>query len=162
MDEHQNNMETGSQDEGAGSGAGKPKVMRAGGEAKSNRQAPRGNGSSEEKASERADAAEVSPAILRAGQQAVKSAGAATETAARVSERMDECIGGGEALSEWTSFARRAYHRNTQAMAELRGCYTLFHLLQWQTNLLNATVSDWVETNARILQQVTHKNYAAM
>ena len=158
MEEHQNTMETGFQDEGAGSGEGKPKVMRAGGEAKSNRQALRGNGSSEEKASERSGATEAARTIVRAGQQAKEGAEDAVHVAARVSESM----GGGQVLGEWTSFAGRAYHRNTQAIAELRGCYTVFHLLQWQTNLLNATVSDWVETNARILQQVTHKNYAAM
>lgn len=162
MEEHQNNMETGSQDEEAGSGEGKPKVMRAGGEAKSNRQALRGNGSSEEKASERGGATEAARTIVRAGQQAKEGAEDAVHAAARVSERMGDGMDGGEALSEWTSFAGRAYHRNTQAMAELRGCYTVFHLLQWQTNLLKATVSDWVETNARILQQVTHKNYFAM
>jgi hypothetical protein len=158
MEEHQNNRETGSQDEGAGSGEGKAKVMRAGGEAKSNRQAPRGNGGSEEKASERSGATEAARTIVRAGQQAKEGAEDAIYAAAHVSERM----GDGQVLGEWTSFVGRAYHRNTQAMAELRGCYTVFHLLQWQTNLLSATVSDWVETNARIMQQVTHKNYSAM
>jgi hypothetical protein len=157
MEEHQNNMDTGSQGEGAASGDGKPKVMRAGGEAKSDRQALRGNGSSEEKASERGGA-EAVRTIRRAGQQAKEGAEDAIQTAARVGESM----GDGQVLGEWTSFAGRAIFRNTQAMAELRGCYTLFHLLQWQTNLLKATVSDWVETNARILQQVTHKNYSAM
>ena len=153
MEEHQNNMETGSQDEEAGSGEGKPKVMRAGGEAKSNRQVLRSNGSSEEKASERGGATEAARTIVRAGQQAKEGAEDAIYAAARVSERM----GDGQVLGECTSFAGRAYHRNTQAMAELRGCYTVFHLLQWQTNLLKATVSDWVETNARVLQLVLRK-----
>jgi hypothetical protein len=36
-------------------------------------------------------------------------------------------------------------------------CYTLSSLLQWQSNLLSATIVDWVGTNARILRLVTHK-----
>ena len=161
MEEHQNTMETGSQDEGAGSSEGKPKVMRAGSEAKSERRILRGSGASNGgnlPAVSDNDTAEAARTILRAGQQAKEGAEDAVHVAARVSERMGEGMDGGEALSAWTSFAGRAYHRNTQAMAELRGCYTVFHLLQWQTNLFNATVADLWNTNARILRLVTHKD----
>lgn len=182
MDEHQKNTDANVQDGGAASGEGKAKVIRAGSEAnKSERQASRGNGAGNNPGSADTvkdavkDAAEqatteAARTIRRAGQQAMEGAGAVTVAAARVSEHMSEGIreqvregmGGGEVLSEWTSFAQRAYARNMQAMGDLIHCYTPFRLLHWQANLFNATVVDWVETNARILQQAKHKTYAAM
>lgn len=182
MEEHQNKTDATVQDGGAASSEGKAKVIRAGSEAnKSERQASRGNGAGNNPGSADTvkdavkDAAEhatteAARTIRRAGQQAAESAGAVTVAAARVSEDMRESIrkgmsegvGGGEAFSEWTSFARRAYARNMQAMGDLMHCYTIFRLLQWQTNLFNATVADWVETNARILQQAKHQTYATL
>jgi hypothetical protein len=44
-----------------------------------------------------------------------------------------------------------------QAVGDLMHCYTLSSLLQWQSNLLSATVVDLAGTNARILRLVTHK-----
>jgi hypothetical protein len=89
--------------------------------------------------------------VVRAGQQAVEGGRAATYAIA------EESTGGGKVLDEWASFARRATLRNAQAVGDLMDCYTLSSLLQWQSNLLSATVVDWVGTNARILRLVTHK-----
>jgi hypothetical protein len=88
---------------------------------------------------------------VRAGPQAVEGARVATYAVA------EESTGGGKVLDESASFVRRATLRNAQALGDLMDCYTLSSLLQWQSNLLSATVVDWVGTNARILRLVTYK-----
>jgi hypothetical protein len=96
-------------------------------------------------------AAEAARNVVRAGQQAVEGVRAATYAAAH------ESTGGGKVLDEWASFLKRAMERNTQALGDLVHCYTLPSLMQWQNHLLNATITDFWETNSRVLQSVTHK-----
>jgi hypothetical protein len=96
-------------------------------------------------------AAEAVRSVVRAGQQAVEGTRAATYAVA------EESIGGGKVLDESASFIERAMDRNAQALGDLMHCYTLSSLLQWQSNLLSATIVDWVGTNARILRLATHK-----
>ena len=155
MEEHQNNTDTDVQDTQADSGDGAPKVIKAGSEAKAGRRVLRGGGNGGNRADDGSDhdATEAARTIVRAGQQALEGAEAATHAAVDAGES----TGGGQVLGEWASFARRAYLRNTEAVAELMHCYTLSSLLQWQSNLLSATVVDLTGTNARILQLVTRK-----
>jgi hypothetical protein len=96
---------------------------------------------------------EAAQSVVRAGQQALEGAEAATHAAAEASDSK----GAGQALEELANCVGRAYHRNIQAVSDLMHCYTFQSLLQWQSNLLNATITDWTDTNARILQLVTHK-----
>ncbi|HSO41700.1 MAG TPA: hypothetical protein VLR47_02455, partial [Rhodospirillales bacterium] len=70
-----------------------------------------------------------------------------------------ESTGAGQVLGEWASFVRRASLRNMQAVGDLMHCYTFHSLLQWQSNLLSATVVDFTGTNSRLLQLVTSKAY---
>ena len=151
MEEHHNNTDTHVQDDSSGDGTAK--VIRSGSEAKSGRRVLRsgaGNDGNQGNGSDHGTT-EAARSIVRAGQQVLEGAEAATDAA------VDESTGGGRVLEEWASFARRAYLRNTQAVGDLMHCYTLSSLLQWQTNLLSATVVDLVGTNTRILQLVTHK-----
>jgi hypothetical protein len=149
MEEYQNNMDI--QDTQGDSGEGAPKVIKAGSEAKAGRRVLRGGASNGRNPAEASDhAAEAARSAVRAGQQAVEGARAATYAAG-------ESTGAGQVLGEWASFARRATLRNAQAVGDLMHCYTLPSLLQWQSNLLSATIVDWVGTNARILRLVTHK-----
>jgi hypothetical protein len=150
MEEHQNNMYV--QDSQGDSGEGTAKVIKAGSEARAGRRVLRGgatNGGNPAQASDHA--AEAARSAVRASQQAVEGTRAATYAVA------EESIGGGKVLDEWPSFIERALERNTQALSDLMDCYTLSSLLQWQSNLLSATVVDWVGTNARILRLVTYK-----
>ena len=64
---------------------------------------------------------------------------------------------GGDMLGEWVSYAQRAYIRNTKAVGELLYCRTPHGLLRWQSNLLNETLSDFTDTNARILRLASNK-----
>jgi hypothetical protein len=149
MEEHQNNMDI--QDTQGDSGEGAPKVIKAGGEARTGRRVLRGgaNGGNQPEASDHA--AEAVRNLVRGDQQAVEGTRAATYAVA------EESIGGGKVLDEWTSFIERALERNAQALSDLMDCYTLSSLLQWQSNLLSATLVDWTGTNARILRLATHK-----
>jgi hypothetical protein len=150
MEEHQNNMHV--QDSQGDSGEGTAKVIKAGSEAKAGRRVPRGDDSGSGNLAKGSDhpAAAVRN-VVRASQQAVEAARVATHAVA------EESTGGGKVLDEWASFIERAALRNTQALGDLMDCYTLSSLLQWQSNLLSATVVDWAGTNARILRLVTHK-----
>jgi hypothetical protein len=64
---------------------------------------------------------------------------------------------GGDMLGEWMSYAQRAYIRNANAMGELLYCRTPFSLLRWQSNLFNETLSDFTDTNARVLRLASNK-----
>ena len=182
MEEHQNIMDI--QDSQGDSDEGAPKVIKAGSEAKAGRRVLRDASNGGEGSDH---AAEAARSVVRAGQQAVEGARAATYAAAANSVEasdhateatrnvmragqqavegaraatyaaVDESTGGGKVLDEWASFFKRATHRNTQALSDLIHCYTLPSLLQWQNQLLNATITDLWETNSRILQSVTHK-----
>ena len=151
MEEHQNNTDTHVQNDSSGDGAAK--VIRSGTEAKPGRRVLRGGGGNGGDQAQGSDygTTEAARSIMRAGQQTLEGAEAATYAA------VEESTGGGQVLDEWASFVRRATLRNTQAWGELMHCYTVPSLLQWQTNLLNATVIDVWNTNARILQSVTYK-----
>ena len=126
-------------------------MIKAGSEAKAGRRVLRGgaNGGNSAEASDHA--AEAVWSVVRAGPQAVEGTRAATYAIA------EESTGGGKVLDESASFIKRAMDRNAQALGDLMHCYTLSSLLQWQSNLLSATVVDWVGTNARILRLATHK-----
>ena len=145
MEEHQNNTDV--QDTQAGSGNGASKVMRAGSEAKSGRRVLRSGGASNDgNQPDVADHAtdEAARSIVQAGQQALEGAEAATHAAAEASDSK----GAGQALEELANCVGRAYHRNIQAVSDLMHCYTFQSLLQWQSNLLNATITDWTEAFA--------------
>jgi hypothetical protein len=98
-------------------------------------------------------ATEAARSIVRAGQQTLEGAEATTHATVDAGES----TGAGQVLGEWANFAERATLRNAQAVGDLMHCYTFSSLLQWQSNLLSATVVDWVGTNARILRLVMHK-----
>lgn len=98
-------------------------------------------------------ATEAARTVMRAGQQALEGGRAATYAVAEASDSK----GAGQVLEELANCVGRAYHRNIQAVSDLKHCYTFQSLLQWQSNLLNAAITDWMNTNARILQLVTHK-----
>jgi hypothetical protein len=152
MEEHQNTTDTDVQDNRADSGEGAPQVIKAGSEAKPGRRVLRGgpsNGGNQTDVSDHG-ATEAARSVLRAGQQVLEGAEEATHAA------VDESTGG-QVLDQWASFVRRASLRNIQAVGDLMHCYTLSSLLQWQSNLLSATVVDLAGTNARILRLVTHK-----
>jgi hypothetical protein len=156
MEEHQNNTDTHVQEDSSGDGTAK--VIKAGSEAKPGRRVLRGGAGNNGNQADGSDhgiteaaPAEAAQRVVRAGQQALEDAEAVTAAA------VDESTGGGRVLDEWASFVRRASLRNTQAVGELMHCYTVSSLLQWQINLLNATVIDVWGTNARILRSVTHK-----
>jgi hypothetical protein len=183
MQEHQNNTDV--QNTQADSDESAPKVIKAGSEAKAGRRVLRGGASNGGEGSDHA--AEAARSVVRAGQQAVEGARAATYAVAANSAEasdhateatrnvvragqqavegaraatyaaVDESTGGGKVLDEWASFIKRAMERNTQALGDVMHCYTLPSLLQWQNHLLNATITDLWETNSRILQSVTHK-----
>jgi hypothetical protein len=151
MEEQQNNTDV--QDTQANSGNGTPKVMKAGSEAKAGRRVLRSGASDSGNPAEGSDHAteEAARSIVRAGQQTLEGARAATYAA------VDESTGNGKVLEECASFIKRATHRNAQALGDLMHCYTFPSLLQWQNHLLNATITDLWETNSRILRLVTHK-----
>ena len=150
MEEHQNNMDI--QDSQGDPGEGAPKVIKAGSEARAGRRVLRGGGANGGNPARASDhAAEAVRSVVRAGPQAVEGGRVATYAVA------EESTGGGKVLDEWTSFIERALERNAQALSDLMDCYTLSSLLQWQSNLLSATIVDWVGTNARILRLATHK-----
>ena len=182
MEEHQNNMDI--QDTQGDSGKGAPKVIKAGSEAKAGRRVLRDASNGGESSDH---ATEATRSVVRAGQQAVEGARAATYAAAANSAEasdhateatrnvmragqqavegaraatyaaVDESTGGGKVLDEWASFIKRAMQRNTQALGDVMHCYTLPSLLQWQNHLLNATITDLWETNSRVLRLATHK-----
>ena len=153
MEEHQNNTDV--QDtQQANSGDGTAKVIKAGSEAKGGRRVLRGgvsNGGPQTEGSDHGATAEAARSVLRAGQQALEGARAATYAA------VDESAGDGQVLDEWASFVKRVTLRNTQAVGDLMHCYTVPSLLQWQSHLLSVTIADLWETNTRILRLVTHK-----
>lgn len=86
------------------------------------------------------------------GREALDGAQAAAAAAEDVPAHV-----GGDMLGEWVSYARRAYIRNTNAMGELVCCRTPFGLLRWQSNLFNETLSDFTDTNARVLRLASNK-----
>ena len=156
MEEHQNTTNTDvHEDRADGSADGTPKVTKAGGEAKSGRRVLRGGASNGGNPADGSDhgATEAARTVLRAGQQALEGGRAAIYGAADAGES----TGTGQVLGEWTSFVRRASLRNMQAVGDLMHCYTLSSLLQWQSNVLSATVVDVAGTNSRLLRLVTRK-----
>ena len=149
MEEHQNNTDV--QNTQADPDEGAPKVIKAGNEAKAGRRVLRAsNGGNAAEGSDHG-ASEAARSVVRAGQQALEGARAATYAA------VDESAGDGQVLDEWANFVKRVTLRNTQAVGDLMHCYTVPSLLQWQSHLLSVTIADLWETNTRILQLVTHK-----
>ena len=154
MEEHQNNTDTHVQDDSSGDGTAK--VIKAGSEAKPGRRVLRGGGASnggDQAQGSDYGTTEAARTIVRAGQQTLEGAEATTHATVDAGES----TGAGQVLGEWANFAERATLRNAQAVGDLMHCYTLSSLLQWESNLLSATVVDWVGTNARILRLVMHK-----
>jgi hypothetical protein len=53
------------------------------------------------------------------------------------------------ALSEWTHFFGRATERNSRAVDDLSACDSITSLLQWQSDLIQSNVEDWLQTSFR-------------
>jgi hypothetical protein len=55
------------------------------------------------------------------------------------------------ALSEWAHFFARATERNSRAVEDLSACDSITSLLQWQSDLIQSNVEDWLQTSFRSL-----------
>ena len=53
------------------------------------------------------------------------------------------------ALSEWTHFFGRTTERNSRALDDLSACDSITSLLQWQSNLIQSNIEDWLQTSFR-------------
>jgi hypothetical protein len=51
------------------------------------------------------------------------------------------------ALDEWTHFIGRATQRNSRAAEDLSACDSITSLLQWQRDLVQSNVEDWLQTS---------------
>jgi hypothetical protein len=51
------------------------------------------------------------------------------------------------ALDEWTHFIGRAAERNSRAADNLSACDSIASLLQWQRDLVQINVEDWLQTS---------------
>jgi hypothetical protein len=51
------------------------------------------------------------------------------------------------ALEEWTHFFGRAVERNARAADGLRACCSVAGVLQWQKDLVQSSVEDWLQTS---------------
>lgn len=154
----------------AGSGKGGAKLIRGGNGADA-RAEPTG-GAAEAQAAEAA--AVVAGTIRHAGRRAAAGAQAVrgqveegdralgrealegAQAAAAAAEDVAADVGG-DMLGAWMSYAQRAYIRNTKAMGELLYCRTPLGLLRWQSNLFNETLSDFTDTNTRVLRLASNK-----
>jgi hypothetical protein len=170
MDEAHNETSAEGAGGDAGSGKGGAKLIRGGNGAKTGPQQS-GDGA-EAQAAEAVSAA--TGVILHAGRRAAAGAEAARLQAEEGAEALgreavqraqataaaaeEVTVGvGGDMLGEWMSYAQRAYIRNAQALGELLYCRTPFGLLRWQSNLFNETLSDFTDTNARVLRLASNK-----
>lgn len=158
--EDQNNADPKAEQEQPDRVEGTAKVIRAGGEGRGESPARRlmraggGNGAAGAEAAAGAAAAAAAAAagpVLRAGRAVAEGAQAAAETAEHAEAPA------GQALREWANYAQRAYARNTRAVAELMQCRSVFGVLHWQGALLTETMSDFVNTNSRVVRLVLDK-----
>jgi hypothetical protein len=51
------------------------------------------------------------------------------------------------ALDEWTHFFGRAVERNARAANGLKACCSVAGVLQWQKDLVQSSVEDWLQTS---------------
>jgi hypothetical protein len=51
------------------------------------------------------------------------------------------------ALDEWTHFFGRTVERNARAADGLRACCSVAGVLQWQRDLVQSSVEDWLQTS---------------
>ena len=51
------------------------------------------------------------------------------------------------ALEEWTHFFGRATERNFRATDDLSECHSITSLLQWQGDLIQSNLEDWLQTS---------------
>jgi hypothetical protein len=51
------------------------------------------------------------------------------------------------ALDEWTHFYGRAVERNARAADDLRACCSVAGVVQWQKDLVQSSVEDWLQTS---------------
>ena len=185
MEDIQNDIGPEGQEGGEGSAKGGAKLIRAGSEAKAGENPMRdSHGDGDDEGAGSGPVRAAAGPVLRAGRRAVEGVATgrqaaegaealrrqvaegadvlrqqAVEAAAAAATAIDEAGdgAGADVLREWVNCAQRAYIRNTGALGELLDCRTPDGLLRWQSNLLNETLSDLADTNARILRLLSHK-----
>ena len=64
------------------------------------------------------------------------------------------------ALEEWTHFFGRATERNFRATDDLSECHSITGLLQWQGNLIQSNVEDWLQTSFSVFSVSARKFFS--
>ena len=149
MNEHDEHQDGKAQPEDAGPGA--PTVLRAGSGVDSPvPDLPCDSSSGGDPAAIVSDAAGAAASVLRAGQQALNRAEATTHATIKRGEVAN-------VLDEFAGCATRSALRNVQAVGDLMQVRTLNGLVDWQSSLLNRTLSDWMVTSAKVFSLGSHR-----